>query len=63
MRTNLKINQTLIEEAQKLSGISNNEKLVECALENFIHSLKRKKMLELRGNVEWEGDLKKMRKS
>lgn len=63
MRTNIEINQRLINEAQKLSKVATKKKVVELALENFIRTLKRKKMLDFRGQVVWEGNLGEMRKA
>ncbi|MGE0635189.1 MAG: type II toxin-antitoxin system VapB family antitoxin [Bacteroidia bacterium] len=63
MRTNIEINQSLINEAQKLSKVATKKKVVELALENFIKMLKRKKMLDYRGKVVWEGNLDEMRKA
>jgi Arc/MetJ family transcription regulator len=63
MRTNIEINQSLINEAQKLSKAATKKKVVELALENFIKMLKRKKMLDYRGKVVWEGNLDEMRKA
>ena len=63
MRTNIEINQRLINEAQQLSKVATKKKVVELALENFIRTLKRKKMLDYRGKAVWEGNLDEMRKA
>jgi Arc/MetJ family transcription regulator len=63
MRTNIHINDSLIREAQKLSKIKTKKDVVETALMQLVRMLKRKQMLNLRGNVQWKGDLKKMRAS
>ena len=61
MRTNIEINDKLMETAQRLSKIKTKKEVVEQALENFIKELRRKDMLNLEGKVRWEGDLDEMR--
>lgn len=61
MRTNIEIDNDLMNSALQLSKIKTKKEVVERALENFIKELRRKEMLELRGKVEWEGDLGEMR--
>ena len=63
MRTNIHINDSLMKEAQRLSKIKTKKDVVETALEHLVRMLKRKQMLNLRGNVHWSRDLKKMRAS
>ena len=61
MRTNIDINDQLIAKAIKLSKSKTKKQVVELALESFIKSIMRRQMLELKGNINWEGDLKQMR--
>lgn len=61
MRTNIEIDNDLMDSALQLSKIKTKKEVVERALENFIKELRRKEMLKLRGKVEWEGDLDEMR--
>lgn len=61
MRTNIDIDDELMKTAQKLSKIKTKKEVVEQALENFIKELQRRDMLNLRGKVEWDGDLDEMR--
>jgi Arc/MetJ family transcription regulator len=61
MRTNIEIDNDLMNSALQLSKIKTKKEVVERALENFIRELRRKEMLKLRGKVEWEGDLDEMR--
>jgi Arc/MetJ family transcription regulator len=63
MRTNIDINDELLEKARALSKTRSKKEIVHLALVNYIKQLQRKKMLSLRGKVKWEGDLKKMRQS
>lgn len=61
MRTNIVIDELLLEEAKRLSKLKTKKKVVEEAIKNYIAHLKRKNMTDLFGKVEWDGDLDKMR--
>lgn len=61
MRTNIELDDVLVKQALKLSKITTKREVVEEALKNYVSSLKRKQMLELKGKVTWEGNLKQMR--
>lgn len=60
-RTNLMINEDLLEEATRLSGERTYSRTVERALEDFVRRIKARRILELAGNGLWEGDLQEMR--
>ena len=62
MRTNIDIDDKLMEEAMKISKLKSKKELVNHALEELIRLNKRKKMLSLFGKVRWEGNLDEMRK-
>lgn len=61
MRTNIVLNEELVEEAMRLSEAHTKKEVVDMALQNFVAYLKRRNMKTLFGKVKWEGDLKKMR--
>ena len=61
MRTNIDLNDVLIEQALRLSNAKTKKEVVEQALEDFVRMLQRKQLLELRGKVSWDGDLEAMR--
>ena len=61
MRTNVEINDKLMAEAIRLSKAKTKKQAIEMALQSFVSSLRRKKMLYLKGKVSWEGDLSEMR--
>lgn len=63
MRTNIVLNEELVEEAMKLSHAHTKKEVVDRALQSYVASLKRKSMKSLFGKVQWEGDLKKMREA
>ena len=63
LRTNIELDEKLVNEAMKLTHKKTKKELVNYALEELISRLKRKKLLELEGKVEWTGNLSEMRKS
>lgn len=63
LRTNIELNEKLVNEAMKLTHIKTKKELVNYAIEELVHKIKRKKILDIEGAVEWTGDLSEMRKS
>ena len=61
-RTNLVLNEELLEEATRLSGEKTYSRAVERALEDFVRRIKARRILELTGSGKWEGDLGQMRR-
>ena len=61
MRTNIDIDDALMEEAIKWSHLKSKKDIVHEALVEFIKFQKRQAMKNLQGKVEWIGDLDKMR--
>jgi Arc/MetJ family transcription regulator len=61
MRTNIELDDILVSQALKLSKLSTKREVVHEALKNYVSSMKRKELLQLKGRVTWEGDLKAMR--
>lgn len=61
MRTNIEIDDKLIEEAQQLSGLKTKRAVVDAALRMFVRVQRQKDVLQLAGKVKWEGDLDAMR--
>lgn len=61
MRTNIEIDETLINEASELSGSKTKKETVELALKELIRIHKMRQLADLRGKVKWEGDLEQMR--
>ena len=60
-RTNLVLDEEVLEEATRLSGEKTYSATVMRALEDFIRRAKARQILELRGSGLWEGDLSEMR--
>ncbi len=53
MRTNLVLDDELVEEARRLTGIKTKRELVREALRTLIQTRKRKSLLDLRGKIEF----------
>jgi Arc/MetJ family transcription regulator len=62
-RTNIDLDEGLVARALLLSGLRTKKELVNMALREFIRKNDQKKILELRGKIQWQGDLKLMRES
>jgi Arc/MetJ family transcription regulator len=60
-RTNIVIDEKLIEAGLKATGLKTQRALVEYALRQLLRRESQKKILELKGSVQWEGDLPAMR--
>jgi Arc/MetJ family transcription regulator len=61
-RTNLVLDEDILEEATRLSGEKTYSAAVMRALEDFVRRAKARRILELRGSGQWEGDLGAMRR-
>lgn len=61
MRTNIEIDESLINEAMKASGLTTKKATVEEGLRLIISLKKQEGIKSLRGKVKWKGDLDKMR--
>jgi len=57
MRTNIDIDDQLLARAQELARTPTKKATVEYALRELVRRRERSKVLELRGTVDWEGDL------
>ena len=53
MRTNVFLDDDLVEEARKLTGIKTKRELVNEALRVLIESQKRKSLLEISGKIQF----------
>lgn len=61
-RTNLVLDEQVLEEATRLSGDKTYSATVQRALKDFVRRARARQILELRGLGLWEGDLTEMRK-
>jgi Arc/MetJ family transcription regulator len=61
MRTNVVIDEKIIEKAKKYTGLRTKKEVINYALEELIKRKERKEILKLAGKLHWEGDLNEMR--
>lgn len=61
MRTNIDLDEKLVSNGLKLSGLRTKKELVNTALREFVRRKDQKKILELRGKIFWQGDHEQMR--
>jgi len=63
MRTNIDIDDKLMQEAMRFGGFSSKKNTVEAALRILVQQHEQRQILKLFGKVAWEGDLDDMRTS
>lgn len=61
-RTNVVLDDALVAECQMLTQIKTRRALIDHALQELLRREHQKKILDLKGKVKWEGDLKAWRK-
>ncbi len=59
--TNVMMDDELIEECMEVTGIRTREALIDFALREVLRHGRQKCLLELKGTVEWEGNLEEWR--
>lgn len=62
VRTNIDIDDELLAEAQAVAGTTTKRATVDYALRELVRRRGRQAVLDLRGNVNWEGDLDESRR-
>jgi len=63
MRTNVMLDDALIERARQLTGIKTKRKVIQEALRTLIQLREQSEIRQLRGKLKWEGNLDEQRKS
>ncbi len=63
MRTNIVIDEKLVREAMKATGLKTKRAVVEAGLQALIQIKSQADIRRWRGRVQWEGDLDEMRRS
>ena len=63
MQTNLKIDENLLAEAMKTSGINTKAAVLNFVLKEYLRKDNQKKILKYRGTNIWEGNIEEMRSS
>lgn len=61
MRTNIDMDDKLLQDAMELSKAKTKKEVVEQALSNYVKMMNRKQILDWPGKVHWDGDLDRMR--
>ena len=61
-RTNIVLDDKLVETCFKATGIKTRKALIDHALKELLRHKLQKKILKLKGKIEWEGDLSEWRK-
>ena len=62
MRTNIVIDDKLMNDTLKATGLKTKREAVELGLQTLLRLNKQQELKRLRGRVQWVGDLEKMRK-
>ena len=61
-RTNVVLDDRLVADCQKTTGLKTRRALIDHALQELLRHERQKKVLELKGTVQWEGNLAIWRK-
>ena len=61
MRTNIVIDNTLMQEALKVTGLKTKKEAVELGLKTLITLRQQAAIKELKGKLHWEGNLDDLR--
>ena len=56
-RTNVVLDDNLVQKCIELTGIKTRRKLLDHALKELLRHENQKKILELKGKIKWEGNL------
>lgn len=62
MRTNIEIDDELMEQVLKATGIKTKREAVEEGLKTLLRFKQQEKVREYRGKLRWTGDLDEMRR-
>jgi Arc/MetJ family transcription regulator len=61
-KTNVLLDEELVETAKELTGTRFTKDVVDLALRRLVRNVRRRRILQLAGKVKWEGDLAVMRR-
>lgn len=62
-RTNIVIDEELVEAGLEVTGLKTRRALVDYALRELLRRASQKRILTLQGAIEWEGDLDQIRRA
>jgi Arc/MetJ family transcription regulator len=60
-RTNIVIDEKLVEKGKKVTGLKTSKSVVDFALKELIRRSNQRQILDLFGTIDWDGNLAKMR--
>jgi Arc/MetJ family transcription regulator len=60
-RTNIVLDEKLVEKGKKATGLKTSKAVVDFALKELIRHSKQRRILDLFGSIAWEGNLSQMR--
>ena len=60
-RTNVVLDESLVGKAKNLTGFKTTRDVVNYALRELVRHGRQKTILKLKGQVQWDGDLGRMR--
>jgi len=63
MRTNIEIDDELLQKALRISGLKTKRAVVEAGLRTLVRLKRQEDILSLVGKVHWEGNLDESRQS
>lgn len=63
MRTNVVLDDELVERAKQVTGMRTKREVIHEALRTLVRLKEQERVRELRGRLHWEGDLDAMRES
>ena len=63
MRTNIVIDDKLMDDALKATGLNTKKEAVELGLRTIIRLKKQEKIRRFKGKLSWDGDLSEARKT
>ena len=63
MRTNIVLDDALLAEAMRRTGLKTKHAVVEEALKTLVRLKRQEEIRKLRGKLHWEGDLDEMRRA
>lgn len=63
IRTNIVLDKQLLDAALQATGITTRRQLIEHALRELVRHKQQRKLLSLKGKIQWTGDLDSMREA
>jgi Arc/MetJ family transcription regulator len=60
-RTNIVLDEKLVEKGKKATGLKTSKAVVDFALKQLIRHSNQRRILDLFGSIDWEGNLSQMR--